>query len=233
MSRITFKKTTGVVAEASEADPLPVDATLSAGSMETLLEDILTSLNRNEYDANGNLKITPIDNDDASADFDDEAPTGGGVAHDTADAGNPVKIGGKALSTLSGLTLVTANDRVNAAYDLDGAMITREGAAGGDFVSGVASNTDGNSTSVLAAGAAGVKHAITDITIINTSATMIYVELKDDTTVKWRFPVPATGGVTHTFKTPLVGTAATAWNFDPSAATTTVYCSVSGYKTKV
>jgi hypothetical protein len=62
---------------------------------------------------------------------------------------------------------------------------------------------------------------------------MVYVELKDDTTVKWRFPVPATGGVTHSFQTPLVGSAATAWNTDSSAAATTLYCSASGFKTKV
>jgi hypothetical protein len=37
--------------------------------------------------------------------------------------------------------------------------------------------------------------------------------------------------VTH-FDPPLRGTAATAWNFDPSAATTTLICSMSGYQSK-
>lgn len=99
----------------------------------------------------------------------------------------------------------------------------------GNLVSGNANNTDGASTEVIAAQAAGVRTYVTDVTITNTSASMIYVELKDGTTVKWTFPVPATGGVTHRFAVPLRGTAATAWNFDPSAATTTVYCSAAGY----
>jgi len=129
--------------------------------------------------------------------------------------------------------MVAANDRTNVFADLDGALLTREHAAVGDYVSANASNTDGTNTQVLAAGAAGIKHHITDVTITNTSASNIIVELKDGTTTKWTFPVPANGGVTHSFKTPLVGSAATAWNFDPSAATTTVYCSVAGYKSKL
>lgn len=159
--------------------------------------------------------------------------TGGGIAHDSADSGNPVKIGGKAKSTLSGVTLVASDDRADGTSDLDGAFITRNNYALGDLVSGNASNTDGSSTQVLAAGAAGIKHYITDVTITNMSATNIYVELKDNTTVKWTFPVPATSGVTHHFASPLAGTAATAWNFDPSAAATTIYCSVSGFKSKI
>jgi hypothetical protein len=159
--------------------------------------------------------------------------TNGGIAHDAADSGNPHKIGTKAVAQLSAQTLVAANDRSNAFSDLDGAMLTRADAPLGDVVSGNASNTDGTSTSVLASGGAGIKHYITDVTLTNTSATNIYVELKDGTTAKWVFPVPANGGVTHHFRTPLAGTAATAWNFDPSAAATTVYCSVAGFKSKV
>lgn len=159
--------------------------------------------------------------------------TGGGIAHDGADSGNPIKIGMKAKAALSGLTLVAADDRTDAYSDLDGVQITRLNSAIGDYVSGNASNTDGSSTQVIAAGAASVKHYITDVTITNTSASNIYVELKDGTTVKWTFPVPATSGVTHHFNTPIGGTAATAWNFDPSAAATTVYCSAAAFKSKI
>lgn len=159
--------------------------------------------------------------------------TGGGVAHDSADSGNPLKVGAKAIATLSGETLVAAADRADNKSDLDGALLVRTDRALGDLVNGNASNTDGSSTQVLAAGAAGIKHYITDVTITNTSSSNIYVELKDNTTVKWTFPVPANGGVTHSFKSPLAGTAATAWNFDPSASATTIYCSVSGFKSKI
>jgi hypothetical protein len=157
----------------------------------------------------------------------------GDVAHDAADSGNPVKIGTKAIAALSGATLVAAADRSNAYSDLDGAILVRADGALGDFVSGTNNNADGTSTQVIAAAGAGVKTYITDITLANTSSSNIIVELKDGSTVKWTFPVPANGGVTHHFRSPLAGTANTAWNFDPSAATTTVYCSAAGFKSKV
>jgi hypothetical protein len=91
------------------------------------------------------------------------------------------------------------------------------------------SNTDGASTALFAAAGAGLKTYITDITITNMSVTTVYVEIKDNATAKWTFPVPANGGVTHAFETPLAGTANTAWNFDSSAAVTTLYISAAGY----
>ncbi len=229
---VCFTDTDGQPSAASAANPLPVSATLDSADMETLLTSIdasLTALTDIIDPTSNALRINPRDQDGSTTQFEDE----GAIAHDSADSGKPQKLGAKAVATLSSQTVVAANDRTDVFADLDGVLPVRLGANHGDYVSGVASNTDGASTEVLAAGAAGIKHYITDVTIINTSATMIYVELKDNTTVKWRFPVPATGGVTHSFKTPLAGTAATAWNFDASAATTTCYCSVSGYKSKV
>jgi hypothetical protein len=161
-------------------------------------------------------------------------PVQGGVVHDAADdATAPVKIGGRAIAALSGATLVAASDRAQAQMDLDGVLLVRPDRALGDVVSGNASNTDGSSTSIIAAGGAGVKTYLTDITITNTSASNIYVEIKDGASTKWTFPVPANGGVTHAWTTPLAGTANTAWNFDPSAATTTIICSASGFRSKV
>lgn len=162
-----------------------------------------------------------------------QSASAGDVAHDAADSGNPVKGGAKAIAALSGTTLVSAADRTNNQSDLDGALIVRNSHALGDLVSGNASNTDGSSTQVIAAAAAGIKTYLTDITITNTSANNIYVEIKDGTTVMWTFPVPANSGVVKAWTSPLVGTAATAWNFDPSAATTTVFCSASGFKSKI
>jgi hypothetical protein len=161
-------------------------------------------------------------------------PVQGGVAHDAADdATAPVKVGGRAIAALSGATLVASADRAQAQMDLDGALLVRADRALGDVVSGNASNTDGSSTAIITAGGAGVKTYLTDITITNTSASNIYVEIKDGATVRWTFPVPANAGVTHSWATPLAGTANTAWNFHPSAATTTIICSASGFRSKV
>lgn len=158
----------------------------------------------------------------------------GTVAHDAADADNPIKIGMRAVAGLSGATLVAAADRTDAVADLGGMQLVRDEAPLEDLVDGNASNTDGSSTQVIAAGGAGVKQYLTDVTLTNMSASNIYVEIKSGTTVKWTFPLPANGGVTHSFKKPLKPNAANeAWNFDPSAATTTVYCSMNGFKSKI
>lgn len=173
--------------------------------------------------------------DSAMDDTNDALKTvpNGNVAHNAADSGNPIKIGYIGYDDLSTITLVDDNDRVQSVAGLDGVQVVRPNTVLGDIVSGNASNTDGSSTQVIAAQSAGVKTYITDVTITNTSASNIYVELKDGTTAKWTFPVPANGGVTHNFATPIGGTAATAWNFDPSAAATTIYCSVAGFKSKI
>lgn len=162
--------------------------------------------------------------------------TGGGVAHDGVDAGNPLKVGARAVSALSSATLVAAADRSDVVADLDGALITRLDAPLGDNVSGVAAITDGSATSVIAAQGAGVKTYITDVTIANTSATAVTVDLRDGAagTVKWTFPVPAnTAGVTFSFRRPLAFTANTAVCADPSAAASTVTVSLGGFKSKV
>jgi hypothetical protein len=102
-----------------------------------------------------------------------------------------------------------------------------------NIVNGAASNTDGTSTSCIASSGSGVKTYLTDIVLVNTSASGVLVEIKDGSTTKAYVYVPATQTAGMTLTTPLEGTAATAWNFDPGAATTTVYCTMSGFKSKV
>jgi hypothetical protein len=66
-----------------------------------------------------------VGGDGASVPVEGEMPVGGDVAHDAADSGNPVKIGGKA-SSLNG-TPVALNDRVDAAFDTFGAQVVASG----------------------------------------------------------------------------------------------------------
>lgn len=153
--------------------------------------------------------------------------------HDSPEAATLVKTGGSAAAGLAGVTLVADNDATDFHAGLDGVQIVRPYSPLEDIVTGNASNTDGTSFSVIAAGAAGVKHYLTSCTITNTSTSAIFCELKDGSTTKWTVPVPAQGGATLTFPVPIPGTAATAWNCDPSAATTTVYCSMAGFKSKI
>lgn|SRR5262245_37482319 len=167
----------------------------------------------------------------------DESGTGGGpyssmpVLGDG--AGAALKVETKAAATLSTATLASAGNSVYPAADLDAARIVRLDAPLGDLTNGTASNNDGTSTALIGAAGSGVRVYLTDVTLTNTSATNIYVEMKDGTTTRWVFPVPANSGVTHHFRSPLGGTANTAWNFDPSAAATTVWCSAAGFKSKI
>lgn len=162
--------------------------------------------------------------------------TGSGVQHDNADSGNPHKIGAKATTALSGLTLVASADRTDLFAGIDGVLIIRPHCNLEDIVSGVAAITDGSSTSVIAAQGAGIKTYVSSVTITNTSASAVTVDLRDGTagSVKWTFPAPAdTGGVTHRFDPPLPFSANTIVAADPSAAASTVTVSILGFRSRV
>ena len=164
--------------------------------------------------------------------------TTGSTAHDAVDANNPVKIGARAVSTPSTLTLVSAADRTDLFSGTDGILLVRNHTTLDDVVQERATNTDGASTaftSGLAAPGAGVRLCITSVTICNSSATFCTVDLRDGSagSVLWTLPVPATGGVVQRFDPPLRLTANTALAFDASAATTTLTISANGFKTKL
>jgi hypothetical protein len=159
------------------------------------------------------------------------------VAHAAADAGNPLKIGLHATTSISAQTLVTNNQRTDWYGDADGVGIVRLYANLADRVSTTPILvTDGSSTSLVAAQGAGIRFCATDITITNSSATNVTVDIRDGTAgaVLWTFPAAANmGGTTHHFGTPLCTTANTAMATDPSAAATTITTSVLGFKTKL
>lgn len=166
------------------------------------------------------------------------ALTGGGVAHDGADSGNPVKVGTRTALTLSDDTMVANGDRADAVSDGDGALVTRPQFPLGDLLSERVSNTDGNSTAFSTFGAtANTRNVVTAVVVVNTSTSNGYVDFRDGTggSVLFSVPIPANGGVvlpagaTPYFRT----TSNTALAYDVSAALTTVYVSVSGFKSKV
>lgn len=175
-------------------------------------------------------KVTHLDGTGSPTPID---PRSGDIAHDAADSGNPNKIGHKATTSLSGLTLVANADRTNSFAGIDGVQITRPHCNLEDIVTGNATNTDGASTQCIAAQTAGIKTYLTSIVLCNTSATAITVDIKDGSTVKVSLPLPAGSGCIFNPPVPIPGTAATAWNFDGSAAATTVTCSMIGFKSKV
>ena len=158
----------------------------------------------------------------------------GAVAHDGNTASSPVTIGARAESALSGITKVADADVTNLYAGVDGVLIVRPDTNLEDIVTGTASNTDGASTQVIAAsGSASIKVYLRSVQLYNASTSNIYVEMKDGTTAKAVIGLPALAPVHVRFDPPIAGTANTAWNFDPSAAATTVYCSAQGFKSAV
>ena len=152
----------------------------------------------------------------------------GDVAHDAADAGNPVKIGGRA--TNAEITALANNDRSDLLTDLVGKLIVRPHAPPELTLNGVASATGTADTSVIAAQGAGIRIYVTSISIANSSATTgTIVEIKDGTTVIWRTIARAEGGSNITFDPPLRLTANTILNMAALTAATTVYFSAHGY----
>lgn len=163
--------------------------------------------------------------------------TGGGVAHDGIDSGNPIKIGAKAETSPKGITLVADGDRTDLYADADGILIVKTGTAYGDLQSERISNTDGASTAFSTFGAtANLRNFVTQITVHNAHATTSgFVDIRDGTAgaVLWTIPLPATGGATIHFNPPLrQPTANTALAYDVSAAITTIYISVNGFQSK-
>lgn len=164
--------------------------------------------------------------------------TGGAVAHDAVDSGNPIKVGAKASATLSDDTMVANADRTDLTSDLDGTVLIREGFPLGDLLSERVSDTGGTSTAFTNFGAtASTRNYITAISLFNSSATAGYVDFRDGAAgaILWSVAIPAGGGAIVTNGgSPLFRTTAnTALAYDVSAALTTVYISITGFKSKV
>lgn len=165
--------------------------------------------------------------------------TGGGVAHDGADSGNPVKIGVKAETSPKGITVVADGDRTDLYADADGMLMVKLATSGADLISENVSNTNGTSTAFSNFTAvASTYNYVTAYSVFRTDAgtTPIYVDFRDGTAgaIKWSVVLPPNGGANMSSAIPLFKTSAnTALAYDVSAATTTVYISVSGYQSKV
>jgi hypothetical protein len=120
----------------------------------------------------------------------DGASVSGDVAHDSADAGEPVKIGGKALTAQP--TAVTANDRVNGMFDIYGRQITMNSLREmkGSQITTITAST--SETTVVTADAT-YKLDVYGVIVTNTSATATEVSFKDSTagTTRFTISVPA------------------------------------------
>lgn len=117
-------------------------------------------------------------------------PVGGNVAHDGVDAGNPAKVGG--IAKTAPPTAVSAEDRVNAMFDIYGKQIIRE-ALREDLGNQATTISSSTSETTIVTADATYKLDLYCLILSNTSATATKVTLKDSTTGTTRgiFYVPA------------------------------------------
>lgn len=117
----------------------------------------------------------------------------GNLAHDDPDAGNPIKIGGRAQSTLP--ALVADDDRVDTLHDRSGRIVTAPVGLPEmqDRLRTVL--TDANETTIAGATAAEF-HDLTMLTLSNDSASEVSVDIRDDTggTILMTIDLAADGG---------------------------------------
>lgn len=158
----------------------------------------------------------------------------GNIAHDGADAGAPVKVGGKAANAEP--AAVANNDRTNLITDLVGKLIVLPYANPENFVSGVtAAMTGTTSTSLVAAPASGLRNYITQIPVTNSHATVgTFILIQDGsggTTIYEAYAAAVGGGFAISFPTPLrQPTTATALYVQNVTTGANTIASASGYK---
>ena len=87
------------------------------------IEGLIGTTNTNTGNSATSLGIM----DDWDNGASDGASVSGDVAHDTADAGEPVKVGGKATDVGATITAVSNNDRVNASFLRNGVQLVLGG----------------------------------------------------------------------------------------------------------
>ncbi len=161
-------------------------------------------------------------------------PMVGSIAHDSADGGNPVKIGFKSTTSLSALTPVATAERTDAFAGTDGVQIVRPDTNLEDISVQAISCTSGANTSALAAAGASIKWYVKGVIIFNNGASNGSLLLTDGSggSTKAKVPFPASTGTVVTFPLPIAFTANTAVFADPSGSDT-IDVTIFGFKSKV
>lgn len=139
---------------------------------------------------------------------------------------HPVPVAAGTLSTLPSAAIANGLSE-NLAMTSDQQLIVhQDGDPSNEWsaTSGLSAFTSTASTTLKAAGGAGIRNYVTGIQITNTTTTQTTVTILDGAAVIWAMSLPATSTtlpalpVTITFRTALKGTAATAMNIQQSAA---------------
>lgn len=190
----------------------------------------------------GALRVTIANNSTGVVSVDDNGGTltvdgtvtasncTGSVAHDSADSGNPVKIGGKART--ANPTAVANNDRVDASFDDLGRQLMRpvqvRDLTSTAYVSKTSGSTFGTETTLFA-GATNTYHDLIYVLASNDSTAAIGMDIRGTTAgnILMHLEIPANGVVGISTPVPLpAGDVGASWTIDlPDVTGTNVYVS--------
>lgn len=143
---------------------------------------------------------------------------GGAAGHDGAISGNPVRIGGRAVT--ANYTAVATGDAADLISTTVGAQITKPYAIPEAGFNASLSLTTTTAVAIAAAAGAGIKRHLTACQAINTGAAAVDLIILDGTTERWRLTLPVNVPVCFAFPTEVTTTANTALNANLSAAGT-------------
>jgi len=143
----------------------------------------------------------------------------GNIASGSSDSGNPVKIGG--IAATGAEAVVTNGQRINTRHDKVGRLVVRPYQHRERVARAWVQVSNTTETTLLAAQGAGIFADLTHLSIFNSSATTVNVELRSvsggSTTMV--FTVPAGGGVVLPFPVPVPqATANSAWSVQASGS---------------
>lgn len=195
----------GTPTPVSSAAPLPVDddaaqalltdIETAVDGVETQLAAANTSLDNIEADADASAASLAIMDDWDNGDSDG-ASVSGNVADGTADAGEPVKVGGKAVAHGSNPTAVDAGDRVNAHYNRHGIPFVQPGHPNIITKSARVDDADGAQTdAALITVSAGTKIVVVGLDVMCDKANTVDVGMRVGFGTA-NVPTPAETGVT-------------------------------------
>lgn len=140
----------------------------------------------------GKVKVTELPALPAGSNAIGQVDPRGNVAHDSADSGNPVKVGARARTAL--VTAVAQDDRTDNMSDKFGRLLGIT-APLDQRVSGSVDITNTTTTTVIEAPGASTAIVVTDIEVSNGDESVgTFVEIYDDETKKWKGYAGAKGG---------------------------------------
>lgn len=155
----------------------------------------------------------------------------GQTAHSSASTGNPVRVGGRVITTID--TSLTQGDASDLAVTTGQQLVTKPFASAENdwrFTGSISTTT--TAAAANAAGGTNVRNYVTDIQAQNTSATATTLLIVDGSTTIWQCNLPANmpEPIAISFQTPLRGTANTAMNYNFGTAGATVLLNIQGYR---